>query len=95
MPIVECTIKARCCGCGKEWSLADEIKCSDCADKTSKDRTSLGQLDGLVSCKMTPEELVKVFEDEGMMITMGAQYSVKGQIAQLLNGLKKLGICSS
>jgi hypothetical protein len=89
---------AECEECGKvreSWYK----KCDDCRARgfaeASEIAAPLGQVDLLVSCKMTSEELVQVFADEGMMITLGAQYSVKGQIAQLLNGLKKLGISSN
>lgn len=36
------------------------------------------------------EKIIKIFQQEGMRIQLGAQYSVKGQIAQLINGCKKL-----
>ncbi|KKN12377.1 hypothetical protein LCGC14_1017170, partial [marine sediment metagenome] len=36
------------------------------------------------------EEIVEIFKEAGLGIEPGAQYSVKGQIAQLLNGCKKL-----
>lgn len=36
------------------------------------------------------EQIVKIFENAGMTIELGAQFSVKGQIAQLLNGCEKL-----
>ncbi|HEB34796.1 MAG TPA: hypothetical protein ENI18_03000 [Candidatus Aminicenantes bacterium] len=36
------------------------------------------------------EEIVEIFKEAGLRIEPGAQYSVKGQIAQLLNGCKKL-----
>lgn len=36
------------------------------------------------------EEVVKIFKDAGMIIELGANFSVKGQIAQLLNGSKAL-----
>lgn len=36
------------------------------------------------------ERIVKIFADAGMTIELGAQFSVKGQIAQLLNGCEKL-----
>ena len=36
------------------------------------------------------EEIVKIFQEAGLKIELGAQYSVKGQIAQLLNGCGRL-----
>ncbi len=36
------------------------------------------------------KEVVKIFEDAGMTIELGANFSVKGQIAQLLNGSEAL-----
>ena len=36
------------------------------------------------------EEIIQIFKDAGMRIELGATYSVHGQIAQLLNGCKKL-----
>jgi len=36
------------------------------------------------------EEIVEIFKEAGMKIELGAQYSVKGQIAQLLNGCERL-----
>ena len=36
------------------------------------------------------QEILSVFKNLGMKIETGAQYSVKGQIAQLLNGAKQL-----
>jgi len=36
------------------------------------------------------ERIVKIFSESGLIIELGAQYSVKGQIAQLINGCKKL-----
>lgn len=36
------------------------------------------------------EAIVKIFEDAGMTIDLGANFSVKGQIAQLLNGSEAL-----
>ena len=36
------------------------------------------------------EKILKIFRNEGMLIQPGDQYSVKGQIAQLLNGCEKL-----
>ncbi len=36
------------------------------------------------------EIFVKIFRESGLVIELGAQYSVKGQIAQLINGSKKL-----
>ena len=36
------------------------------------------------------EEIIQLFKDAGMRIELGAQYSVRGQIAQLLNGCEKL-----
>lgn len=36
------------------------------------------------------ERIIEIFKSEGMQIELGAQYSVRGQIAQLLNGCKKL-----
>ena len=36
------------------------------------------------------ELIVEIFKNEGMRIELGAQYSVQGQIAQLLNGCQKL-----
>lgn len=36
------------------------------------------------------EEIVKIFKDAGMTIELGANFSVKGQIAQLLNGSEAL-----
>jgi hypothetical protein len=39
---------------------------------------------------MEGEEIVKVFEKHGMNIDLGATYSAKGQIAQLINGANAL-----
>ncbi|MDA9090766.1 hypothetical protein N9J84_01530 [Porticoccaceae bacterium] len=39
---------------------------------------------------MTEEEIVGVFEKAGMTIDLGSTYSVKGQLAQLLNGVNSL-----
>ena len=39
---------------------------------------------------MKDDEIIQIFKDAGMCIELGAQYSVRGQIAQLLNGCKKL-----
>ena len=36
------------------------------------------------------EEVVKIFKGAGMTIELGANFSVKGQIAQLLNGVAEL-----
>lgn len=36
------------------------------------------------------QEIVKIFEDAGMTVELGANFSVKGQIAQLLNGSEAL-----
>jgi hypothetical protein len=36
---------------------------------------------------MTSDEILHTFKDQGMMIEIGAQFSVRGQIAQLLNGV--------
>jgi hypothetical protein len=40
----------------------------------------------------TCEKIVDIFKDVGMLIESGATYSVKGQIAQLLNGAEKTGL---
>jgi hypothetical protein len=39
---------------------------------------------------MKDEDILKVFEEAGMRIEFGAQFSVRGQIAQLLNGVNAL-----
>ena len=36
------------------------------------------------------EKFIKIFSESGLIIDLGAQYSVKGQVAQLINGCKKL-----
>ena len=38
---------------------------------------------------MTDEEILGIFSRNGMRIELGAQFSAKGQIAQLLNGCKE------
>lgn len=39
---------------------------------------------------MTDEEILRLFERNGMRIELGAQFSARGQIAQLLNGCREL-----
>lgn len=39
---------------------------------------------------MTDEEIMEIFKDAGMAIESGANFSAKGQIAQLLNGVKQV-----
>lgn len=36
------------------------------------------------------EQVIMIFEDAGMTIDIGATFSVKGQVAQLLNGSEAL-----
>ena len=36
------------------------------------------------------ERIVEIFKSNGMRIELGTQFSVKGQIAQLLNGCEQL-----
>lgn len=36
------------------------------------------------------EKIVQIFKDAGMNIEIGAAYSVRGQIAQLINGCKNM-----
>lgn len=54
---------------------------------------SAQSINGYIGIDMNDEqvdEIVKIFQDSGMTIELGAQYSVKGQIAQLLNGCEVL-----
>ena len=39
---------------------------------------------------MKDEEILKIFERNGLKIELGAPFSVKGQIAQLLNGARAI-----
>ena len=39
---------------------------------------------------MTSEDILELFKRNGMRIELGAQFSAKGQIAQLLNGCREL-----
>tara|TARA_R110002167_G_scaffold23542_5_gene83681 strand:- start:422 stop:748 length:327 start_codon:yes stop_codon:yes gene_type:complete len=39
---------------------------------------------------MTGDEILDTFKDQGMRIELGAQFSVRGQIAQLLNGVSEI-----
>jgi hypothetical protein len=39
---------------------------------------------------MKSREIVKAFSDNGMRIEIGAQFSAKGQVAQLINTSRKL-----
>jgi len=39
---------------------------------------------------MTDEEILGIFSRNGMRIELGAQFSAKGQVAQLLNGCKNV-----
>lgn len=39
---------------------------------------------------MTDEDILKLFERNGMRIEFGAKFSARGQVAQLLNGCQEL-----
>ncbi len=39
---------------------------------------------------MNSEEIIDVFQKKGMRIEIGATYSAKGQIAQLINGVNEI-----
>jgi len=65
--------------------------CWTCKKRDKQEVSAVASNDGLCA-DMTIEEILQVFENEGLNIELGAQYSVKGQIAQLINGLKRLGI---
>lgn len=39
---------------------------------------------------MKDQEILEIFARNGLKIELGERYSVKGQIAQLLNGCKKV-----
>lgn len=40
--------------------------------------------------RMVDEEILKIFQNHGMTIELGATFSVRGQVAQLLNAVKTL-----